>query len=254
MAVSRPIIQQRIPFVDGQGRLSNEGLRALNDALGSLFDQINQIIELYQITTQLNGDVAGIAAASVLLRSSSASFANGRVIQAGMAIGFADSPSTLTIAFEGDTDDVPEGLNLYFTIIRARASVSGSSTVSYDQPTGVFSLTSGNVTTALGYTPAQPSNGSLALGIRTVTAAPTFAAGDHTLLFDATAAAIPVALPAASTVTGRVFAFKKIDASANAVTVTPDGVETIDGATPLVISGQYDSYTIQSNGSGWWVL
>lgn len=254
MAVIRPIIQQRLPFVDPEGRLSNEGLRALNDALGSLFDQINQIIELYDITAQINGDVAGLAVSSVILRDASASFPNGRVIQAGTAIGFAESPSTITIMFDGDTDDVPEGLNLYFTIARARSSVAGSATVTYDQPTGVFSLTGANVTTALGYTPAPAPNGSLVLGIRTTTAAPTFAASDHTLLCDATAGAIPVALPAAGTVTGRVFVFKKSDASINTVTLTPNGAETIDGATSVIIAVQYDSYTIQSDGSKWWVL
>lgn len=253
MAVTRPVIQQRIPFVDAQGRLSNEGLRALNDALGSIFDQISQILELYGITDAISVDLVGISAAPVLLRSASGSFPNGRVIQAGAAIGFADSPSTLTIAFDGDTDDVPEGLNLYFTIARARSTVAGSSTVSYDLPTGVFSLTSDNVIAALGFTPA-PASSALSLGIRTITTTPTITASDHTLLCDATGAAIPIALPAASTLSGRVLAFKKIDATANTVTLAADGVDLIDGAATLAITGQYDSYTIQSNGAGWWVL
>lgn len=253
MAISKPIIQQRLPFVDTQGRLSNEGLRALNDALGSLFEQINQITELYNLTDDLNLGLAGVSGAPVILASPSPSFANGRVLVDGVAIGFIANPGSLTIYFDGTTDDVVEGLNKYFTITRARASVAGSSTVTYTEATGVFSLTNGNVTTALGYTPAQAGAG-LTLGIRTITATPTLVASDHTLLCNAFAAAIPVSLPAASTLQGRVLVFKKIDASANTVTITPNGTDTIDGAASVVISGQYDGYTIQSSGTGWWVL
>lgn len=253
MAVSKPIIQQRLPFVDAQGRLSNEGLRALNDALGALFDQINQIAELYNLTKALDTNLSGVAAAPVLLRSASSSFANGRVLVDGTAIGFITNPGSLTVYFDGTTDDVPEGLNRYFTIARARSSVSGSATVSYADSTGVFSLTDANVVAALGYTPAM-SGTAQAVGIRAITASPTITAQDYTFLCDAAAAAFGVVLPAAATMNGRIFVFKKIDASANAVTITPTSSELIDGAASLVISGQYDSYTIQSNGSAWWVL
>lgn len=253
MAVSRPIIQQRLPFVDNQGRLSNEGLRALNDALGSLFDQINQIAQLYDLTDALNLGLAGVAGAPVALTAASPSFANGRVLVDGTAIGFTLAPGIITIGFDGSTTDVPEGTNLYYTLARVRAAVGGSATVTYDIGTGAFSITQANVITALGYTPVQ-SGGALALGIRTITAAPTFAATDYTLLCDASSTPIPISLPGAATVNGRIFVFKKVDASANAVTITPNGAETIDGAASLPITAQWARYAIQSNGAGWFVV
>jgi hypothetical protein len=80
-------------------------------------------------------------------------------------------------ASPGSTDAVTEGgTNLYFTNARARAAVSASGSLSYNSSTGVFSytaptnvssftndsgyltgITSGQVTSALGYTPPQPS-------------------------------------------------------------------------------------------------
>ena len=142
MAVSRPQLQQRIPFVDGQGRLSNEGLRALNDALGSLFGQIQQIAELYGITDVLGSDVAGISSAPVLLADDSASFLNGRKLQGSSLISVTDGGpgNSITVSLgEIDTDDVPEGTgNLYFTATRARNSLSSGAGLAYDAATGVI--------------------------------------------------------------------------------------------------------------------
>ena len=47
---------------------------------------------------------------------------------------------------------------------------------------------------------------------------------------------------------------KKIDATANAVMVEGSGSETIDDATTLVMSSQYDAVRIASDGSEWWIL
>lgn len=141
MAISKPILQQRLPFVDSAGRLSNEGLRALNDALGSLFEQINQIAELYNLTSDLNSGLSELGAASVLLRVPSTGFANGRVLSAGNAIGLTPSPGILTVSFAGTSDNVPEGsTNLYFTAARGRSFLSAATPVLYDSGTGIISL------------------------------------------------------------------------------------------------------------------
>lgn len=253
MAITNQVIQQRIPFVDAQGRLSNEGTRALNDAFRSIFDQVSQVLELFGITDQLTVDLSALSSASVVLSSPSAAFDAGLVLTDGTGIGITIGTGTITVGFDGNTNDVPEGSNLYFTTARARAAVSGSGTITYTSATGVFSLTQANVVAALGYTPVAPGGG-LTLGIRTTTAAPTLTANDHTILCNAAAGAIPVALPSAASMTGRELVFKKIDASGNAVTITPNGAETIDGAGSLPLNSQWARATIQSNGVGWFVL
>lgn len=97
---------------------------------------------------------------------------------------------------------------------------------------------------------------SLALSIRTATttAAAIPSLTDGTLLCNATGAAIVVALPAAASSAGRMLNIKKIDASANTVTIDPNGAELVDGAATLALTAQYQSTKIQCDGTAWWVL
>ena len=74
------------------------------------------------------------------------------------------------------------------------------------------------------------------------------------MLADAAGGAVTVTLPAASTVTGQTFHVKKIDATANAVTLDGNGAETIDGASTKATTTQWASYSVQSNGTGWFIL
>jgi hypothetical protein len=82
----------------------------------------------------------------------------------------------------------------------------------------------------------------------------TVVATDRTILVDATGGARTVNLPTAASAKWRVLKIKKIDSSANTVTVDGSGAETIDGAATQVIAAQYASFTIQSDGATWWIL
>ena len=74
-------------------------------------------------------------------------------------------------------------------------------------------------------------------------------------LCNATSAAIIATLPSAATAgNGFKVAFKKTDSSANAVTLTPNGADTIDGATTYALSSQYSSIIITSDGSNWHIV
>ena len=77
---------------------------------------------------------------------------------------------------------------------------------------------------------------------------------DYTLAVDATAGAVTMALPAAAQVTGQVFNIRKVDASANAVTLDPNGSETINGASTVSTSTQWGGWSVQSLGSGWLII
>lgn len=81
-----------------------------------------------------------------------------------------------------------------------------------------------------------------------------FPRGGRLLLVDATAGAVNVPLPAAAKQRNRQVTIKKIDASANAVTLTADGTETIDGAATKVLAAQWDTITLASTGDAWWVI
>jgi len=90
--------------------------------------------------------------------------------------------------------------------------------------------------------------------LRTTAITTTTMATDSIILADATSGALTIDLLTAVGRTGRVYGVKKIDASANAVTVDPAGGETIDGATTKVLSTQYASVTFVSNNANWFII
>ncbi|MCA9130694.1 MAG: hypothetical protein KDB22_26585 [Planctomycetales bacterium] len=85
-------------------------------------------------------------------------------------------------------------------------------------------------------------------------AAYTLLITDKGVFVDATSAAVTITLPTAASSSGLDFLIKKIDSSANAVTIDGDGSETIDGATTKVLSSQYDSAGVVSDGTQFWVV
>jgi hypothetical protein len=89
------------------------------------------------------------------------------------------------------------------------------------------------------------------LASSTKTGAYTATDRDHLLLCDATSAAFTVTLPAVASNSGLVLVVKKIDASGNAVTLDGNASETIDGATTLALTAQWNRALIQSNGTAW---
>ena len=63
-----------------------------------------------------------------------------------------------------------------------------------------------------------------------------------------------VNLPAAATAgTGYKYQIKNLAASYT-LTIDPNGAETIDGSATFDISSQYESITIVTNGSNWFII
>lgn len=87
---------------------------------------------------------------------------------------------------------------------------------------------------------------------RTVSGNTTLTASDSTVLVDATAGVVTITLPLASTVNNAIVV-QKIDATANAVNVVPQGSNTLNGgAGPVALPAQYDSESFASNGVSAW--
>lgn len=97
-------------------------------------------------------------------------------------------------------------------------------------------------------------SGALALATVSVSATTTADKTHYTIRVDASGANRTINLPAASGATGRVYVIKKIDSSANTVTIDGSGSETIDGATTKVLNTQYTGYMIQCNGTNWDII
>jgi hypothetical protein len=97
-------------------------------------------------------------------------------------------------------------------------------------------------------------NGSLGLNVTSITTTTALDATHYTVLCDATSGAITVNLPTAASATRRVYIIKKTDVSANAITIDGNGSETIDGATTQSLPTQWAYFTIQSNGTAWFII
>lgn len=83
---------------------------------------------------------------------------------------------------------------------------------------------------------------------------PYTAADCDYIMYDATGGNSTVNLPAAATSANFYIVVKKVDASANTVTIDANLSETIDGATTAVISNQYTSLTFVCDGSEWHIV
>jgi Lower baseplate protein N-terminal domain len=98
----------------------------------------------------------------------------------GTAIGSGvSSVNGLVGAVVLDTDDIQELVsptNKWFTDTRARAAISAGTGISYNSGTGVITnaVTSGQIATALGYTPADDSLVVKLAGSQTITGVKTF--------------------------------------------------------------------------------
>ncbi|MBS1513035.1 MAG: hypothetical protein JST86_19520 [Bacteroidetes bacterium] len=95
--------------------------------------------------------------------------------------------------------------------------------------------------------------GSLALSVVTKTSTYTATASDYTIICN-NSSAMTVNLPAASGCSGRVYVIKKISGALLNVTIDPNASETIDGVSTRVMTLQYETVTIQSNGTSWFIL
>lgn len=78
-------------------------------------------------------------------------------------------------------------------------------------------------------------------------------ANNATILVNYPSAPFGVVLPTAASITGQQYKIKKIDSSANAVTISTTSSQTIDNSLTYPLSTQYQSVTLQSDGSNWWI-
>lgn len=99
--------------------------------------------------------------------------------------------------------------------------------------------------------------GGFAYGINAYTANHTITVQGATYnQGDATSASFVFTLPdvVSGGLTGNIFTFKKVDATAHTITITPVGGQTIDGSSTFVLSAQNDWVTIIADGSNWKII
>lgn len=150
------------------------------------------------------------------------------------------------IATGENRGDVPAGTRKYWSIFAGkgrdgRATTPGS---------GVGPTEAAEI--ALTVVNDNPSSGSGALTIISVTEDYTALSSDDFIAVDATLGDTTISLPAP--VTGKEYTVKKIDSSENLVIVDAAGAVTIDGGLTSEIETQYTSVTFVYSGTEWFIV
>lgn len=104
------------------------------------------------------------------------------------------------------------------------------------------------------WTAANIFSKALNFAYTSVTADTTLDATHFFVDVDCTSDSLDITLPTVVGINGREYIIRKLDASANTVTITPDGTETINGSSDTVLDEQYDTAIIFSNGASDWML
>ena len=134
---------------------------------------------------------------------------------------------------------------LSYIAAQALSAVSGGTTVT-TTPAGVTGII-GTTTAATGSMPVA----GFGVTQRTVTANAAVLTTDCVIFADATNGNINLTMPTAVGVGGTQYFVKKLDSSANTVTITPAGSEKVDGASTWVIKAKNEAVLIISDGANW---
>lgn len=96
--------------------------------------------------------------------------------------------------------------------------------------------------------------GSIATQVTTVSANTTLTVDHHAVLVNASGGNRTITLPDATACSGRQYIIKKIDSSANTVTISAQTGQTIDGQSSVVLSTQYQFIKVVSDGQNWFKI
>jgi hypothetical protein len=134
------------------------------------------------------------------------------------------------------------------------ANYAGQSSISTLGTVTIGSWNANTISTSFGGTGAT-NPGAAAhnlLAITVVSANTTLNSNNGTVLVDATAALRTVTLPNANIL--QKYTIKKIDSSANTVVITPQVGNTVEGNATKVLSTQYETVNLISNGTTWYLV
>jgi len=207
----------------------------------------------------------------MLKTASSASATNGTVTNIATGTGLTGGPITSTGTISLANTAVSAGsYGNATTVATFTVDAQGRLTAAANVTIGSLpnsalansTATLGNATITLGSTTSTVGN--LTLSSATVngaafayvakTAGYTVTATDYTVAANASTGALSITLPTSVGVTGKVYVVKKMDSTANVVTVATTSSQTIDGATTRALSLQYDAIMVQADGANWIVI
>jgi len=233
--------EQRLPYVDGDD--------------GDWGDILNQFVEKEHYNTALD-DPANGGHKKITIRPGTATagtaplkFSSGTLLT---------SPEAGAVEFQTD--------RLYFTqttgptrkTVAAYDDASGATGDTYyrDASGNFVRLSIGAEGKTLRVSSGLPAWGDASTQFATATKTVnyTITGTDVVIFADAASAAVTITLPLASSFAGYRFFVKRIDGSANTCQIVRSGSDMIDGDTSILMTVQYLSMTLVSNGSNWYII
>jgi hypothetical protein len=149
------------------------------------------------------------------------------------------------------------GLRLHQMPQGAVLFMSTSGDVAQNNSNLYFDATNYRLSIGAGTSPSSTlqTGGSLATAINIKTANYTAGVNDYAIICNNTSGAITISLPPVSGCTGRTYVIKKISSAGNNVVIQGYYTgDTIDGVTSKTLTNQYNTMTIQSDGTQWDIL
>lgn len=220
--------------VDAQGRLTSASNVAINIAVANVSGAVPNTINVIAGT--------GLSGGGNLAANITVSLANTAVTAGNY--GSATQVAAITIDAQGR---ITGASNVSITggggggtgnVVSNVVTITVGDSISWSNATSVVLAWSNNTSTVIGWGTSQYSVTN----------------NNATILVNYPAAPFGVVLPSANTVVGQQYQIKKIDSSANAVTVSTTSSQTIDGNLTYSLATIYKSVTLQSDGSNYYIF
>ena len=233
-----------------------------------------------QVTINAQGQIT--SAANVAIAIANTAITNGNITLGNTTIGLGNTATTVgnltlnNVTINSGNSTVTTGSIGYANIstaLRTQALTgylygnanTGNVTAATTIPNAGLAnstATLGNTTITLGSTTTSVGNltlnnvtiNGLKTSLTTKTANYTGTLIDGTILGNASTGNITITLPTSVGATGRTYAIKKIDSSANVVIIATTSSQTIDAFTTEILARQFDAVQVQSDGANWVII
>lgn len=227
-------------------------------------DDDNNVVQNVAVTALKT--VIGQASTFLSFDGSGAPIAT-KAVPTGAVVGISDTQALTNKDYQGGTASnssrltAPSNTTVNLTALTRKAGTlvwdTTSTVLKYDDGTNLQTVAATGVATPT----AQGTTTSYFATVQSSTNA--VASANYTILttdgyraINVTTGALDrtITLPAASANTGRIVTLKKVDSGVGRILATRAGSDTMEGATQIIIGGQYGYLSLISDGTTWLIL